>query len=145
MTKLMQNKTRGIALLTGGAVVALSLMPTTARADDAKKERAYKYGAIGLGVASAILILKGKNVAGAAAGAGAYYAYKKSKDVERDNRYPNYDVYSQYPDNNSYPSNNSYPDYNRSGDVYAGYPGNNNAPAYLVPRANAPQTNIRLK
>ncbi len=148
-------KTRTAALLALGVLgVGALLQPAPAQASS--KEKLYKGGAVALGVLGAYFILKGKTVPGAIAGAGAYYAYKKSKDAARDNRYPNYDVYSQYPGNNSYPSqnypnqnypgNNSYPDYNRSGDVYANNPGSYGAPAYLAPRQN-PQSkpHYRLK
>lgn len=84
---------RGVALMTGGVLMASALLPpVAARADDEKKSKNLKTGAVVLGAAAAYFILKGKTVPAAAAGAGAYYAYKKSKDIENDNRsarYPN--------------------------------------------------------
>ena len=57
------------------------------------KEKAYKTGAIALGALGAILAVKGKTVPAVVAGAGAYYAYKKSKDADNDRTasdvYPN--------------------------------------------------------
>jgi hypothetical protein len=84
---------RGVALMTGGVLMASALLPPiAARADDEKKSKDLKTGAVVLGAAAAFLILKGKTLPAAAAGAGAYYAYKKSKDIENQNqsaRYPN--------------------------------------------------------
>ncbi len=105
------SKMRGVAVLTGGVLAASALLhPAPAQADE-KKEKLYKGGAVALGVLGAYSILKGKTVPGAVAGAGAYYAYKKGKDVQNNDRhsenyYPN-DRYSdeRYPDDND-----TYPD-----------------------------------
>jgi hypothetical protein len=108
-----QGKTRGVAVLTGGVIAASALLPglfmaAPAQAADSKT---YKAGAIVLGAASAYLLIKGKTLPGVLAGAGAYYAYKKSKDN-------NSDRYGQYPD--QYPGDR----YGQNGDVY---PGDNGA------------------
>jgi hypothetical protein len=173
MINLSERNSRSIALIAGGAVLAMALAPATARADDSReKEKNYKTGAAVLGAASALLILKGKNVAGALAGAGAYYAYKKGQEIKQEReQYSDYDVYSQYPGDDRYPDNsypsNSYPeystypeydtypdyrapdDYRRPGDVYASYPDGYGPPAYLAPRgktsAQDQGSNLRLK
>ena len=83
---------RGVALMAGGVLMTSALLPPiAARADDEKKSKDLKTGAAVLGAAAAFLILKGKTLPAAAAGAGAYYAYKKSKDIENNSqsaRYP---------------------------------------------------------
>lgn len=112
----MQNflsRTRGIALLTGGVFAASAFIPalglSVARADEKsdRKARQYKTGAIALGAAAAYFGLKSKKAVPAiVAGAGAYYAYKKSKEAKREGErdrygnYPNDDQYAQYPDDN---------------------------------------------
>jgi hypothetical protein len=76
---------RSVAFLTGGVVAFSALVPIQpARAD---KSKTYKTGAAVLGALGAILIVKGKTVPGVIAGAGAYYAYKKSKDARNEDRY----------------------------------------------------------
>lgn len=99
--QITQRTTRNIALLAGGVLAVSSLHPTPARAD---KSSAYKAGAIGLGVAAGALLLKGKTLPGILAGAGAYYAYKKSQDAKRHQNYR----YGQRADNNynRYPTDN---------------------------------------
>jgi len=117
--------TRGVALLVGGAVAASALIPATP-AQAVEKSKAYKAGAVVLGAASAYLILKGKTVPGAVAGAGAYYAYKKGqKEAGREDQY-GYGQYPAYPDDrySQYPNDPGY-DYGNGG--YAQYP---NDPAY---------------
>jgi len=81
--KLSNRGVRSVAMLTGVAVAASTLMPMQA-AHAADKKKTYKYGAIGLGALGAILAVKGKTLPAVAAGAGAYYAYKKSKDADND-------------------------------------------------------------
>lgn len=89
---MIQNNSkqfRAVALLTGGAIAAsFALQPAPAQA--VEKEKLYKGGAVALGVLGAYWILKGNTVPGAVAGAGAYYAYKKGKDVQNENRYDDY-------------------------------------------------------
>jgi hypothetical protein len=91
-----------------------------ARADEKedRRSRQYKLGAAVLGAGALYYGLKKKNPIGTVVtGAGAYYAYKKSKEnkqnSERD-RY-GYDVPfpgegSVYPDDNDYDGNATYPD-----------------------------------
>jgi len=99
------RKMRGVAALTGGAILASACFhPAPAQADE-KKEKLYKGGAVALGVLGAYFILKGKTVPGAAAGAGAYYAYKKSKDAKNDNRTEDED--DRYSENSDYDYDNS--------------------------------------
>ena len=112
-----QRRTRGVAVLTGGAIAASALLPGVFMAAPAQAadNKTYKAGAVVLGAASAYLLIKGKTLPGVLAGAGAYYAYKKSKDN-------NSDQYAQYPD--QYPGDR----YGRNGDIYPGndgasYPG----------------------
>jgi len=103
------HKMRGVAVLTGGVILASAVFhPTPAQADE-KKEKLYKGGAVALGVLGAYFILKGKTIPGAAAGAGAYYAYKKSKDAKNENRYEDDDD-NRYSDNSDYGYDDS--DYN---------------------------------
>ena len=113
-----QRRNRGVAVLTGGAVAAAALLPglfLAAPAQAADKKKTYKTGAIVLGAASAYLLLKGKTLPGALAGAGAYYAYKKSQKASSDqySQYPG-DLYGQnqdvYPDGDSgyYPGDTGY-------------------------------------
>ncbi len=137
--------------IAGALALTASLFPiggaNSAHAID--KADAYKAGAAALGVLGAYYGVKGKNVPAIIAGAGAYYAYKKGRDADRDannndryrnrrsdnrNTYP--EDYNRYPDNggyragnygypdNNYPDYNRYPDNrypsNRNGDVYAG-------------------------
>lgn len=86
MMKLTRRKMRSIALLTGAAVMSLTLIqPAPAQAAD--KEKLYKGGAAALGVLGAYWMLDGKTIPGAAAAAGAYYAYKKGQDIDKDDRY----------------------------------------------------------
>ena len=132
---------RGAAMLTGGVLLATALLhPLPAQADE-KKEKTYKAGAAALGVIGAYFILKGKTVPGAIAGAGAYYAYKKSKDAKNDDRYSNND-YSNggdvYPDDNrnnrasssNRTADNRYPNYDYSG---------------IAPGAKSSSSNVTLK
>ena len=107
-------KTRGAALTALGVLtVGALLQPAPAQAAD--KEKLYKGGAVALGVLGAYYIVKGKTIPGAIAGAGAYYAYKKGKDANKDNdRYDNRNRSSR---NDNYRTDyrnrddNRYPDY----------------------------------
>ncbi len=81
--KMCNRGVRGVAVLTGVAVATSALVPMQA-AHAADKEKTYKTGAVVLGALSAILAVKGKTLPAVAAGAGAYYAYKKGKDVGND-------------------------------------------------------------
>ncbi len=142
---------RGLALLTGGVMAASAfIQPLPAHAVD--KGDAYKAGAVVLGAASAYLIIKGKTLPGAAAAAGAYYAYKKGRKAERQDQYSQYPGQQypgqQYPDyrqpssypNNSYPNypNNSYPtnSYPTSSYPTNSYP-NSNYPSNSYPTYNS--------
>lgn len=91
MLKTTRRTMRSLALLTGTAVLGLTLIhPAPAQAND-KKEKLYKGGAAALGVLGAYWILEGKTVPGAAAAAGAYYAYKKGRDLDREDSNYRYD------------------------------------------------------
>ncbi len=102
---MIRNSTRKIqalALLTGGAfALGAALQPTVAQADD-NKSKLYKGGAAALGVLGAYWILEGKTVEGAAAAAGGYYAYKKGRDIENDDRYDDYWDRDRYDDRYDY-------------------------------------------
>lgn len=95
--------------------------PAPAQAADNKDEKLYKGGAVALGVLGAYFVLKGKTIPGAAAAAGAYYAYKKGKDAdkERDRSASNSndDYYSSSGDYYSDSSDNYYAD-NRNANDY---------------------------
>lgn len=120
--QITSKKTRNIALLTGAVLAASTLVPATpAHAD---KSKTYKAGAAILGAASAYMILKGKTVPGAIAGAGAYYAYKKGQKAKQNENYAQYPqgpVYGQYPDNNNYPYYGGPATYPDNGGYYPGY------------------------
>lgn len=130
--QLKARSSRALALLTGGVIAASTFFhPAPAQADKAKT---YKYGAIGLGILGAYMLSKGKTVPGAAAVAGGVYAYKKSRDAERNDRYDDgryndrygraQDRYPQY--NSSYPDYNSnYPQYNSNAQYNPRYTDNN--------------------
>ena len=107
-------KTRGVAVLTGGVLAATALFHPAPVQADAKKDKTYKAGAAALGVIGAYFILKGKTVPGAIAGAGAYYAYKKSKDAKNDDRYS--DNYHNNDGNNT--GNDYYANSDTGGDDY---------------------------
>ena len=144
------------AFIAGALALTASLLPiggaNTAHAID--KADAYKAGAAVLGAAGVYYGVKGKGIPAVVAGAGAYYAYKKGRDADRnennndryrnrrDNRndrtnrrsdrgntYP--DDYSRYPANNGDYSNGDYryPDNNRYPD-YNRYPDNRNGSVY---------------
>jgi hypothetical protein len=127
MLQTPSRKTKAVALLTGGVLMASALGVTSTPAH-ADKSKTYKAGAIVLGVLGGILILKGKTLPGAAAAAGAYYAYKKSKDQGSNNNSNRSSNGNVYPDTRysststtSTNSNDVYPDY-QSPDDY-GYNG----------------------
>jgi hypothetical protein len=119
----MNLKTRTAALATLGVFgIGVLLQPAPAQASS--KEKLYKGGAVALGVLGAYFIVKGKTIPGAIAGAGAYYAYKKGKDADKNDNYDDYDYYEnrrsrndnyRNPDyrNRDYRSSagNRYPDY----------------------------------
>jgi hypothetical protein len=73
-------------MLTGAVMASMALLPMQSAQADDKKSKTYKAGAIGLGVLGAYMAVKGKTLPAVAAGAGAYYAYKKSKDAENGDR-----------------------------------------------------------
>jgi len=81
--KITNRGVRGVATLTGVAVATSAFVPMQA-AQATDKEKAYKTGAIALGALGAVLAVKGKTLPAVVAGAGAYYAYKKSKDADND-------------------------------------------------------------
>lgn len=164
-------KARSVGLLAGGALLASCLLPGAfgaSPAQAAEKSKQYKTGAVVLGAASAILIIKGKTVPGVLAGAGAYYAYKKSKDAKQEERYgqdeqyPGDERYSRYPDDTdtpaTYPEDVDANDNNNDQDIYVQYPDESDpdfesqtlasrAPANLgaTPSRTAPSQNVRLK
>lgn len=116
MLQFQSRKTKITALLTSGVLMASALACGTAPAQaDTSKEKLYKGGAVALGVLGGYWILKGKTLPGAAAAAGAYYAYKKGqKENDRDNRYDNRNSNRDvYPDSR-YSRNDRYPDYGYS-------------------------------
>jgi hypothetical protein len=91
--KISNFKSRSLALFTGAAILSTTLINAApANANDSKS---WKYGAVGLGVLGALALSKDKNLEGAAALGGAYYAYKKGesdrkeeiRDERRDRRY----------------------------------------------------------
>jgi len=158
MTTFTNQKMRGVAILTGGVLAASALFhPAPAQADE-KKDKTYKAGAAALGVLGAYFILKGKTVPGAIAGAGAYYAYKKSKDAKNDDRYSD-DRYNddRYSDNyysnddrsNNYPNNNSddyyaddyYSRDNNSDNYYSNSNGGNYDGSWSTPASNRSTNN----
>jgi hypothetical protein len=144
MMQTNEKSVRGLAFLTGTVLAASALFhPQPAQAVD--KSDAYKAGAVVLGAASAYMILKGKTLPGAVAGAGAYYAYKKGRKEDRNDdrygQYPQYPGNNQYPNYSQYPGNQTYPGsaYPTSG---SGYPTNNyptsNYPSNSYPTSNYP-------
>jgi hypothetical protein len=82
--KMCNRGVRGVAVLTGVAVATSALVPMQAAHAADNKEKTYKTGAVVLGALGAILAVKGKTLPAVVAGAGAYYAYKKGKDVGND-------------------------------------------------------------
>ena len=78
------NIKNSVALLTGGVLAVSAIAMPAAHAAETKKEKQFKTGAAILGALGAYFVVKGKTVPAVVAGAGAYYAYKKSKE-ERDN------------------------------------------------------------
>lgn len=116
--------TRSIALLAGGALAtSMLLTPAPARAD---KSKSLKIGALVLGAAAVISAANGKDLPAAAAAAGAYYAYKKSKDAKNDeysdNGYPG-DIYAD--NGNGRYGNGGYGSYPADNGGYNSYPGDN--------------------
>ena len=77
--QLKPRFSRFVALSVGAAIASTLFQAAPARADKAKN---LKYGAIALGAVGAYYLSKGKTVPAAAAAAGGYYAYKKSRDAE---------------------------------------------------------------
>jgi hypothetical protein len=119
------RSTRSIALIAGGAVAtSMFLAPAPVRAEESKS---YKIGAAVLGAISIYSVIKGKELPAVLAGAGAYYAYKKSKDARNEDRYGD--------------SGNVYPDDvyagNRNDNYYGSYP-QDNAPYYGGTSGNYP-------
>lgn len=119
MVHNLDRKMRGVALFTGGALLAGTLLSTSTPAQAIEKDKAYKTGAVALGVLGAYWIIKGKTLPGAAAAAGAYYAYKKGRDVQNDDRSSDDDFYPNRrrgshrrdnSDNSGYRSSERYPD-----------------------------------
>jgi hypothetical protein len=137
MLQFHSRKTKVVALLTGGVIMASAMATTTAPAQAADKEKLYKGGAVALGVLGGYWLLKGKTLPGAAAAVGAYYAYKKGK--QEDDRYSDNNVYpdSRYSvntnRNNERISNNTYPDYRAPQDYgYAGMDSRSGSGSTLV-------------
>ena len=90
------NTKSSIALLTGGVLAASAIALPAAHAAESKKEKQFKTGAVILGALGAYFVVKGKTVPAVVAGAGAYYAYKKSKDERNEYSYrDNDDRYAQ--------------------------------------------------
>lgn len=121
MTQKMSSRVKlGVLALTGAAM----LLPMATPAQASKRGKQYKTGAIALGALGVYFAVKKKPLGAVAAGAGAYYLYKKGrKEDRRDNRrnantYPDDRYYgynpqdngNAYPSDNGYPSDNSYPD-----------------------------------
>jgi hypothetical protein len=77
----IQNKS-AVALLTGGVLAVSALSAPSAHAETSTSKK-YKTGAVVLGAIGAYMAVKGKTVPAVVAGAGAYYAYKKSKEQPR--------------------------------------------------------------
>jgi hypothetical protein len=114
------TKVRGMALLTGGVLTVSSLAAPGVQAKTSSKD--YKTGAVVLGALGVILATQGKTVPAVVAGAGAYYAYKKSKDRRYNyaNRYPT-SSRDRYSANNRSNNQNVYPDADASQYDDAGY------------------------
>jgi hypothetical protein len=108
----------GAALLASSLCSALGLATARASEEDTKRSKQYKIGAAVLGAASAYYILKGKKtVPGVVAGAGAYYAYKKSQEYKRRGEADRYG----YGSGDTYtPDQDRYPDDYASGDYDGG-------------------------
>lgn len=109
----IKNGRKNVALLSGAVMLSSTLgasflTAAPARAEETKKSKQLKTGAIALGALSAYYALKGKAAPAAIAGAGAYYVYKKSEDEQ-----------NRYGDNSDerYPDDQYYSD-NRNGDVF---------------------------
>ena len=107
--------------IAGTLALTASLLPiggaNTAHAID--KADAYKTGAAALGVLGAYYGVKGKTLPAVIAGAGAYYAYKKGRDTDRENnRYPNRNDNRNNRNNRRSDRGNTYPD------DYSPYPTN---------------------
>ena len=115
------TKVRGLALLTGGVLAVSSLTAPGVQARTSRKD--YKTGAVVLGALGVILATKGETVPAVVAGAGAYYAYKKSQDRRHNhnyaNRYPTSRSHYSYNDRNN--NQNVYPDAGDSENYDSGY------------------------
>jgi hypothetical protein len=117
MLNIQPRKAKAVALLTGGVLMASMLATTTAPAHaKTSKEKLYKGGAVALGILGGYWILNGKTLPGAAAAAGAYYAYKKGQDEnDKDHDY-DWRRSDRDRDYRDYSSNDRYPDYRSSRD-----------------------------
>ena len=113
------TQVRGLALLTGGVLAVSSFTAPGVQAKTSRQD--YKTGAVVLGALGVILATKGETIPAVVAGAGAYYAYKKSQDKRHNyaNRYPA--SRSRYSSNNHNNEQNVYPDADNSRNDDAGY------------------------
>lgn len=131
--QLFSRSSHAAALFTGAVLVSTALFqPAPALADRHSREHDreqksdnYKKGAVALGVLGAVLLAKGKTLPAAAVAAGAYYSYKKGRDVEEDTRFGRRDNRPNYPDYGG--SRGNYGAYN--GGNHGGYQGRNDYPA----------------
>lgn len=106
-------------MLASMSLSSLGLMVARADEKSDRKSRQYKIGAGVLAGAALYYGVKKKNPIGAAAaGAGAYYAYKKSKDTKGQSRRDRYGYNTPYPSSGA--SADTYPDDN--GGYANGYP-----------------------
>jgi hypothetical protein len=109
-------------MLTGAVMASMALLPMQSAQADDKKSKTYKTGAIALGVLGAYMAVKGKTLPAVVAGAGAYYAYKKSKDAEngydRSARNPG-DVYPDDVNNRRTNDNRTADSRTRDNDIFA--------------------------
>lgn len=88
MKNLTSHKIRSFFLF-GGVAAMMGVTMLTPQAAHADKADNYKYGAAALGILGAILGVKGKTLPAVLAGAGAYYAYEKGRDLEKEEQYDN--------------------------------------------------------
>lgn len=100
-------------MLASISLSSLGLLAARADEKSDRKERQYKIGAGVLAGAALYYGVKKRNPIGATiAGAGAYYAYKKSKEAKQNSERDRYGYNNPYPGNGSgadtYPDDNGY-------------------------------------
>lgn len=104
----MHNSSSRLAALVAGLALVGTSALTVAPAQARTSSKTYKAGAVALGALGAYLLSKGKTVEGAAVLGGGVLAYKKGRDVQREEqRYGRYDSSPRYGYNDNY--GNAYP------------------------------------